>query len=112
MDIQNEYPHFVQAAPCQSVVFKEARYASEAVGYAGVVVWININGNYRAADLCCPKCLSRNTPVRVDGIDAACPTCGEHFDLTTEGFPTKGIANQPLKQYGTRYTGIILHIRN
>jgi len=112
IDIQNEYPHFVPAAPCQSLVFKEKRYESDAIGYAGVVVWININGEYRAADLCCPKCLQRNKPVEVDGMLAVCPTCSERFDLTTYAFPTKGLADQPLKSYGVQYTGIKLHIRN
>jgi len=112
IDIQNEYPHFVPAAPCQSLVFDKKRYEYEAIGYSGVVVWININGEYRAADLCCPKCLQRNKPVEVDGMLAVCPTCGERFDLTTYAFPTKGIATQPLKAYGVSYTGIKLHVRN
>ncbi len=112
VDIQNEHPSFVPACPCQSLVFTEKRYEYEAIGYAGVVVWININGEYRAADLCCPRCLLRSKPVVVDGMLAQCPTCGESFDLTTYGFPTKGIADQPLKSYGVSYTGIVLHVRN
>jgi len=112
VDIQNEHPGFVPACPCQSLVFTEKRYEYEAIGYAGVVVWININGEYRAADLCCPHCLLRAQPVEVNGIEAVCPVCGELFDLTTYGFPTKGIADQPLRSYGTSYTGVKLHVRN
>jgi len=112
VDIQNEYPHFVPASPCQSLTFLKKRYEHEAIGYAGVVVWINIQGEYRAADLCCPKCLLRDKPVDVNGMDAICPTCGESFDLLNYGFPNKGIADQPLKSYGVTYTGIKLHIRH
>jgi len=112
IDIQNEYPHFVPASPCQSLVFKKARYVQEAVGYAGVVVWININGEYRAGDLCCPHCLRRDVPIDVDGASATCPLCGEWYDLTTDGFPQKGIANQPLKRYGVSLAGYKLRVRN
>lgn len=112
IDIEREYPHFVPAAPCQSLVFDHKRYERDYIGYAGVVVWININGEYRAADLCCPKCLNRNHHVEVNGIDAVCPLCGEAFDLSLEGFPVHGIADQPLKHYDVSYSGRVLHVRH
>ena len=115
IDIEREYPHFVPSAPCQSLVFDHKRYERDYIGYAGVVVWININGEYRAADLCCPKCLNRTKPIQMHGKDdmfPECPICGEVFDLTLEGFPTKGIADQPLKRYDVSYSGRVLHIRH
>lgn len=112
IDIEREYPGFVPAAPCQSLVFDHKRYERDYIGYAGVVVWININGEYRAADLCCPKCLNRTKHVEVNGIEAVCPLCGEAFDLMLYGFPIKGIVDQPLKPYDVEKNGCTLQIRH
>lgn len=114
IDIEREYPHFVPSSTCQSLVFDHRRYEKDYIGYAGVVVWINMFGEYCAADLCCPKCLLRNKPVLVpnNGSEAICPTCGESFDLILYGFPTKGIVDQPLKRYDVSYSGRVLHIRH
>lgn len=118
IDIAREYPGFVPESPCQSLSFP--RYGSivyerDRLGYGGVVVWIDVEGHYCAADMCCPKCLSPRQPVEVpnNGSVATCPICGEEFTLITQyGMPTKGICKDILKPYGTNFSYGIVHIRN
>ena len=71
----------------------------DAYGYGGVVVYVDINGQYNAFDLACPYCAARSSrqPCTVDGIYAVCPSCGEHYDLGTgTGVPQKGIADEQM----------------
>ena len=86
---------------------------SDAMGYSGVLVYINNNAEYCAFDLCCPHCLLRDKPVYVDGFFAICPTCEEHFDLSFGyAIPTKGIAKYALLRYHTTYIDDVLTVRN
>jgi nitrite reductase/ring-hydroxylating ferredoxin subunit len=63
--------------------------------------WIAMDGNYYAADLCCPNCVMKK-PVEIDGLYAVCPKCGEHYDLSYGyAFPTKGFTQYPLRKYPT-----------
>ena len=76
----------------------------DAYGYAGTVVYIDGFNPYGAYDLCCPNCLLRDMPCYIDGIFAVCPACGEQYDIYSgNGVPTRGIAQEPLKQYRTTY---------
>lgn len=83
-------------------------------GYAGVLIFIDMNGEYKAFDMACPKCLRQHDPVEIDGIFAICPNCGERFDLSY-GYatPQKGICKEPLKRYPVIvYSDGIIRIRN
>lgn len=117
IDIEREYNWFIPPT-CQSLSFP--RYSSivherDRLGYGGVVVWIDIEGHYCAADMCCPKCLNPRDPIEVldNGSLAICPICGEEFTLITQyGMPTKGICKDILRPFGV-YKGIsIIQIRN
>lgn len=92
----------------------QARKAlNDAYGYAGVVIFIDGNGQYTSYDLCCPVCLKRDKPVEIDGFFAICPTCGEEYDLSGGiGVPTKGIAGESLRRYTTIYSGNIITVYN
>jgi hypothetical protein len=71
----------------------------DAWGYAGVVVFIAMNG-YTAYDLGCPNCASRGlkSPCFVDGMYAVCPECGENYDLGCGyAIPTKGLIKESLR---------------
>jgi nitrite reductase/ring-hydroxylating ferredoxin subunit len=84
----------------------KAKYEREYLGYSGLLIWVGMDGNYHAADLCCPHCLLKNKPVEVDGIYAICPQCEETYDLSYGyAFPTKGVAKETLRKYPTSYTG-------
>ncbi|MBQ6723973.1 MAG: hypothetical protein IJQ84_05625 [Paludibacteraceae bacterium] len=70
-------------------------------GYGGVLVYINLLGNYDAYDLACPYCASKGQCQRceIDDIYAICPHCGEHYDIGSgTAAPQKGIANEYLRR--------------
>lgn len=117
LNISSEYPHFVVDNGYQTMTITRTKFEREYLGYAGLLIWIGMDGNYHAADLCCPNCLLKHKPVVIDGFYAICPTCEEAYDLSF-GFaiPTKGICKFPLKQYQTilrnSFTGYTLRITN
>lgn len=115
--ITSKHPHFVTANGYQAMTITQTKFEREYIGYAGLLVWVGMDENYHAADLCCPKCLKPNKPVELDGIFAVCPLCGEQFDLSYGyAFPTKGYTKEPLRMYQVRpqqsATGLTLYITN
>ena len=117
LNITQEYPHFVVDTGYNVMTITKTRFDREYIGYAGLVVWIGMDGQYHAADLCCPHCLLKHKPVEVDGFYAICPECEEHYDLSY-GYanPTKGMTKFGLKMYRTilnnSMTGYSLRIIN
>jgi hypothetical protein len=118
LNITQEYPHFVVDNGYNVMPpITKTRFDREYIGYAGLIVWIGMDGQYHAADLCCPNCLLKNKPVEVDGFYAICPKCEEHYDLSY-GYanPTKGMTKFGLKMYQTilsnSMTGYSLRIIN
>ena len=117
LNITQEYPHFVVDNGYNVMTITKTRFDREYIGYAGLVVWIGMDGQYHAADLCCPHCLLKHKPVEVDGFYAICPECEEHYDLSY-GYanPTKGMTKFGLKMYRTilnnPMTGYSLRIIN
>ena len=117
LNITQEYPHFVVDNGYNVMTITKTRFDREYIGYAGLVIWIGMDGQYHAADLCCPHCLLKHKPVEVDGFYAICPECEEHYDLSY-GYanPTKGMTKFGLKMYRTilnnSMTGYSLRIIN
>ena len=91
----------------------DRRLVTDRFGYAGVVVYIDGNGNYSAYDMACPNCVSQKDPVKVDGMLAICPLCGEEYDLGS-GYatPQKGISNEALRRYSLIVSNRVITIRN
>ena len=117
LKITEEYPHFVADAGFQTICVTERKFQGEFIGYAGLLIWVGMDGNYYAADLCCPHCIKKNKPVSIDGFYATCEICKEAFDISYGyAIPTKGITREPLKKYHTSYrhtvTGVELQIMN
>ena len=79
--ITREHPHFIIDNGFQTMTITEHKFEREYIGYAGLLVWVGMDGHYHAADLCCPHCLKPKRPVAIDGLYAVCPLCDEHFDL-------------------------------
>ena len=98
LNITSEYPHFT--TPGEVITVTQKRYFYESIGYSGLLIWIDMYGNYQAADLCCPNCLMKKPVEVVDIIFAVCPKCEEKFELSCGyAFPTKGKTKYPLKKY-------------
>lgn len=75
--------------------------AMDATGYGGVVVYIDMMGNYTAYDMACPYCAqrARRQSCVIDGIFAICPHCGEEYDLGSgTAVPTKGSIRETLRR--------------
>ena len=106
--ITREYPHFVIDNGYNTMTITQTKFEREYIGYAGLLIWVGMDGNYHAADLCCPHCLKPNQPLEVDGFYAVCPICDEHFDLSYGfAFPTKGTTKEPLRKYRTTLSATI-----
>jgi nitrite reductase/ring-hydroxylating ferredoxin subunit len=117
LKITEEHPHFMIDNGYQTMTITRTKFEREYLGYAGLLIWIGMDGNYHAADMCCPNCVNKTKPVEVDGLYAVCPICGEAFDLSYGyAFPTKGITKYPLRKYqailNSTYTGHTLRITN
>jgi nitrite reductase/ring-hydroxylating ferredoxin subunit len=117
LKITEEHPHFMIDNGYQTMTITRTKFEREYLGYAGLLIWIGMDGNYHAADMCCPNCVNKTKPVEVDGLYAVCPICGEAFDLSYGyAFPTKGITKYPLRQYQAilknSYAGYTLRITN
>ena len=105
LNIKAEYPYFVPSNLNQSLIFTTPRKATDRLGYAGLLLYISMEGKYCAFDLACPNCLSQENPVEVDGMFAICPLCGEQYDLSYGfAYPQKG-SQEALRKYSTYYNG-------
>lgn len=117
INLTAEYPHFTPSNIGAFLTFPTPRYPNERVGYGGVLIYVTHDNTYAAFDLCCPHCLHRTKPLKVDGIFAVCSECGEHYDLSFGlGVPQRGISDHYLKRYACRLDrtaqGDILSVSN
>ena len=90
------------------------RSVLDAVGYGGVIVYIDINGVYNAWDMACPYCAGRGMrrPCEIDGIYAVCPECGEKYDIGSgTAVPQKGIAKESLLRIQVNNAAGVLTVR-
>jgi hypothetical protein len=115
LNIEREYPHFM-VEHYRVITITRTKFEREYIGYAGLLIWKGWDGNFHAADLCCPNCLLKNKPLTInDEYDwyATCPTCGEAYELTYGyAIPTKGLTKFPLKKYPTSFSHGALRIIN
>ena len=111
-DVLAEDPHFVVTNTGAYKTFTEKRYERDAIGFAGIVIFVGFDAQYYAFDMGCPVCLRRKQPVEIDGMFASCPVCGEKYDLSY-GFatPSKGISNEALRRYDVVFDGRKLVVR-
>ncbi len=100
LNITAEYPHFVPTNTSAFLTFTQQRYPTDALGYAGILIYIGMDAAYHAYDMACPVCLRRDKPVEVNGLFARCPICTEEYDLSYGlAIPTHGISHEALRQY-------------
>lgn len=94
-----EYITLTREGYYQNGKFLRKPDVTDAWGYGGVVVYVNMSGGMDAYDLACPYCAKRGTCLTcvVDGLFATCPNCGEQYDLGSgTAVPQQGIADEYL----------------
>ena len=92
---------------------REGLPETSSIGYGGMIVNTGFDGSFYAFDMCCPYELKRTIRVYPNDIgQAVCATCGSVFDIANgTGFPSSGVAKEPLKSYKAFRSGNYLYIR-
>ena len=78
------------------------RLASDATGYAGILLVCAFDGQYYAFDMACPHEAqpSKRIDLPDESLNATCPHCGEVYNLSFGlGTPSLGICDEPLRRY-------------
>ena len=85
---------------------------NQYLGFGGIVIFHNFDDQFVAFDMACPHEIDRNTRVSVNMAgQAVCPKCGSTFDVGySQGFPVKGPARYPMKQYHVAISGDKLRV--
>ena len=92
--------------------FTSASRPYQYLGFGGIVIFHNFDDQFVAFDMACPHEIDRNTRVSVNMAgQAVCPKCGSTFDVGySQGFPVKGPARYPMKQYHVGISGDKLRV--
>lgn len=80
-------------------------------GFAGIIVYCELEGSYYAFDAACTHEISSSCKVVADGLSGKCSCCGSTF-IFIGGYPSEGPASAPLKQYKTSLYGNLLRVYN
>lgn len=83
----------------------------QSVGFAGVIVYCEIEGSYYAYDAACTNEINQQCKVVPEGLVGSCSCCESQFILIG-GYPSKGPAAASLKPYKTSLYGNILRVYN
>ena len=68
-------------------------------GYGGVIVYCETPESYYAYDATCTYEISKNCRIVNNSIEGECPCCKSKYILLGGGYPAKGPAIAPLRQY-------------
>jgi Rieske Fe-S protein len=68
-------------------------------GYGGVIVYCELPDSYYAFDATCTNEISQTCKVVNNGVLGECSCCKSQFILLGGGYPAKGPAAAPLRQY-------------
>lgn len=92
LNLTASYPTF--SSPNQSLTFETPIKATDRLGYGGIVVYIDFEGEYRAFDMACPN--EAKTDIRVYPNDLGqlvCEECSSVYDISYGiGNPIEGPA--------------------
>ena len=113
LNLTTTYPTFRNSIN-RYLVFKKAIYVTDMVGYGGILVYTDFNGDYCAYDLSCPYEAKRTVRVVPNEVGhAVCEGCGSVFNISDGiGEPLSGPAKQTLKRYKTILSGDVLYVTN
>lgn len=91
--------------PHDDIFNEQPGYGIFAIGYAGILLYSDLEGKYQAFDLCCPYEIDPR--VRVfpnESGEAICRKCGSKFILYYGGAVSQGPSKYPLKKYPANLT--------
>jgi len=80
-------------------------------GFAGVIVYCELEGSYYAFDAGCTNEINSSCKVIAEGLTGTCSCCESQF-IFVGGYPAEGPASAPLKQYKTSLYGNTLRVYN
>ena len=95
--------------------FELPRRDGESVGYAGLLIFRNQEGQIFAYDLCCPKERSKTVKVVPNSKgEAVCPVCGSVYSVWTGfGNVVSSTTTSSLQKYSvSKYSESVYTIRN
>jgi nitrite reductase/ring-hydroxylating ferredoxin subunit len=81
-------------------------------GYAGVIVYCEMQGIYHAYDAACTHEILSSCVVKNEGVLGTCPCCGSQYVLMGGAYPAKGPASFPLQPYHVTVMGNIVRVYN
>lgn len=111
LNLTSTYPTFRNSFN-KFLTFEKPVFVTDRIGYGGILVYTDLNGEYCAFDLSCPYEAKPTIRVVPNNIgQAVCEGCGSVFDLTSGiGNPISGKAKEVLKRYKATLSGDILYI--
>jgi nitrite reductase/ring-hydroxylating ferredoxin subunit len=80
-------------------------------GFAGVIVYCELEGSYYAFDAACTYEINSSCKVVADGLTGTCSCCKSQY-IFVGGYRSEGPASAPLKQYKTSLFGNTLRVYN
>jgi Rieske Fe-S protein len=82
-------------------------------GYGGVIVFCEMTDTYYAFDATCTHEINQTCKVVNSGVLGECSCCESKFLFTGGGYPAKGPAAAPLRQYNvSRMSSVMLRVYN
>jgi len=90
------------SSPGSFLYISSVKFATDRIGFGGILIIHTYENNFSAFDLACPVELREN--IRIGKPDQSliskCDSCGEKYYLIDgSGTPTKGISKERLKRY-------------
>jgi len=98
--LPHEYNKLRNPNNAVSYIYEPGAPVSYYYGYAGVLIYRDLESKVRSCDLACPVEALRTVRVEVEMPFAVCPVCNSKFDLSY-GFasPVSGPAKETLRIY-------------
>lgn len=102
------------------VTSKTNNYGIYATGFDdnGIIIYraqLDMSPEFYAYDRTCPHDYvtdGQSIKVDIDFIQAICPRCSTHYELSIGGLASSGPGKYPLKNYKTRFDGRFLDVWN
>lgn len=121
LDLNTSYSS-IRNNPNHYLLFEKPNFATDGVGYGGILVYCGWDSYYYAFDLSCPYERKPSTRVHPNDLgQAICDSCKTVFDISLGiGNPisrkrlnasdTTALAKEPLRRYKASLSGNILYI--